>query len=589
MGNWRSQPGASPAMRLTMELVPAERLTSEFFQRPIQTAMAFSPDGNTLVFSGTRGSGAESRRLLYRRTLDQSDAVPIPGTEGASGPFFSPDGKWVGFSADGKLKKIPMSGGPVVGICDMRLQPWGATWGSADVIVFAAGFATGDLMQVPAASGTPQTVIQPDRVKGERFASPAFLPDGKTLLFTVRTSDNWDEAQIIARRLDNGGRRVLVKGGADARYSPTGHLLYLLKGALMAVPFDVQRLETTGTPAPMLDGVMQAVNMPRGDLESGLGQFAVSHSGTLVYASGGIYPARHTTLVRVDRHGVVTDLQLPNGNAVGLRVSPDGQRVLTHRLSETSRLSDVWAFDLFRSTAARLTTQGNNWWPLWSPDGKRILFRGGPGETQILSMLADGQGAIETIATGKGRLTPASWSPDGRWLAYLVGNLDSTEIWVRPMSGPGEPKRFVESKFVVSDPQFSPDGRWMAYSSDESPIQVYVQAFPNPGEKHRISTDRGSNPAWARDGREVFYLNGSSMMAVDIASGTQFHAATPRTLFVLEGLRAGYPAAQLRRLPRWSALYHRAAYPFPDQRVTKLNVALNWFEELKRRAPRGSP
>jgi serine/threonine protein kinase len=589
--NWRS---GSPvnggrAVRSTLDLSPAESLEEGSVARPIQTAFAFSPDGNTLVFPAFSSKAPRTGTQLYRRALDQSEAVPIPGTDGAAGPFFSPDGKWVGFWAGGKLKKISMSGGPAVSICDVSTQPWGVTWGSTGMIVFAdAG-----LKQVPAAGGTPQTLIK--RVRGGIFVSaPDFLPDGKTLLLTVRTSYHWEEAQIVALRPD-GERRVLINGGAGARYVPTGHLVYMLNGALMAVPFDANRLETTGTAVPLLDGVMQSVNMPGSDFESGMGQFAVSRSGHLVYGTGGIYPSRHTTLVRVDRKGTVTDLNLAKGRDLGLRLSPDGQRLVVDRLYETSNLRDLWAYDLVRGTVVRLTNQPQSEWPIWSLDGKRIIFSGSIEHLglSIRSILANGQGAFEIIAAGAGAI-PGSLSPDGRWLAYLTAG--GNGIWVRPMSGPGAPKLFLESKSYVQDAEFSPDGNWLAYSSSESgTLEVYVQAFPGPGEKHRISTNGGSNPAWAPGGRELFYLEcrgtgarasmSCSMMAVNITSGGAFKAGAPRTLFEAGPSRSGpmrsydvYPDGQHFIMAKYEEL--------PDQRVTRLNLVLNWFEELKRRVPR---
>jgi serine/threonine-protein kinase len=454
-------------------------------------------------------------------------------------------------------------------------------------------FADAGLKQVPAAGGPPQTLIR--RVRGETFASaPDFLPDGKTLLITVRHSYHWEEAQIEALR-PGGERRVLVNGGASARYVRTGHLVYMLNGSLMAVPFDANRLETTGTAVPLLDGVMQSVNMPGSDFESGMGQFAVSRSGHLVYAPGGIYPARQTTLVRVDRKGTVTDLNLPKGRDKGLRLSPDGQRLVVDRHYATSNLRDLWAYDLVRGTVVPLTNQPQSEWPIWSLDGKRIIFSGSIEHLglSIRSILADGQGAIETIAAGGGAI-PGSLSPDGKWLAYLTtaGN----GIWVRPISGQGEPKLFLGSKFVVQDAEFSPDGKWLAYSSTESgTLEVYVQAFPGPGEKHRISTNGGGNPAWAPNGRELFYLEcrragalasmKCSMMVVDITPGGVFKAGAPRTLFEA-GPRGSGPTRSYDVYPDGQHFIMAKHEELPDQRVTRLNLVLNWFEELKRRAPR---
>jgi len=596
--NWRSGSPANsgPAVRSTLDLSPAESLAEGSAGRPTQTAFAFSPDGNTLVFRGFSSKAPGAGTQLYRRALDQPEAVPIPGTDGAGGPFFSPDGKWVGFWAGGKLKKVSMSGGPAVNICDARVEPWGATWGAAGMIVFADGFADAGLEQVPAAGGTPQTLIP--YVRGGNFVSaPDFLPDGKTLLLTVRTLYRWEEAQIVALR-PGGERRVLVNGGAGARYLPTGHLVYMLNGALMAVPFDANRLETTGTAVALLDGVMQSVNMPGSDFESGMGQFACSSSGHLVYAPGGIHPARHTTLVRVDRKGTVTDLNLPKGRDISLRLSPDGQRLVVDRLYETSNLRDLWAYDLVRGTVVPLTNQPQSEWPIWSLDGKRIIFSGSIEHLglSIRSILANGQGAIETIVAGGGAI-PSSLSPDGKWLAYLT--VEHKGIWVRPMSGLGEPKLFLESKFGVQDAEFSPDGKWLAYSSIEGgTVEVYVQAFPGPGEKQRISTNGGLNPAWAPNGRELFYLKcgrpgarasmSCSMMAVDITLGGAFKAGAPRTLFEAGPGPSG-PSGPTRSYDVYPDGQHfiMAKHDeLPDQRVTRLNLVLNWFEELKRRAPR---
>jgi len=442
-------------------------------------------------------------------------------------------------------------------------------------------FADGGLKQVPAAGGTPQSLTM--------GTAPDFLPDGKTLLFTARTSRYRSEGDQIVALRPGGERRVLVKGGAGARYVPTGHLVYMLNGALMAVPFDVDRLETTGTAVPLLDGVMQNVNMSGVHSESGMGQFAVSRSGHLVYAPGGIYPARQTALVRVDRKGTVTDLNLPKGRDVVLRLSPDGQRLVVTRFYETSRLMDIWAYDLVRGTVVRLTNHPQSEGAIWSLDGKRVIFG-----LSLRSVLVDGPGAIETIVAGRG-MAPGSLSPDGKWLAYL--QIGANQIWVRPMSGQGEPKLFLESKFDVQDAEFSPDGKWLAYSSTESGTQeVYVQAFPGPGEKHRISTNGGMNPAWAPNGRELFYLEcrrpgawpsmSCSMMAADITIGRAFQAGAPRKLFE-GGPQGTSPARSYDVYPDGQHFIMAKYDELPDQRVTRLNLVLNWFEELKRRAPNG--
>ncbi|MGD1095305.1 MAG: hypothetical protein ABSB35_25345 [Bryobacteraceae bacterium] len=514
------------------------------------------------------------------------------GTEGAEEPFFSPDGKSVAFFAGGKLKKIAMSGGPPVTICDLpgtRFAAFGASWSSTDDIVFAVGSA--GLMHVPAGGGTPQVLLKSDPAKpAETYSSPQFLPGEKNLLFTVRASDNWDEAQVIARRLDTGDQRTLIKGATDARYVPTGYLVYMQNAVLMAAPFDAGRAQLTGSPVAMLDGVMQSVNMPNATYESGMGQFAFSASGSLIYASGGIAPFTGGILVRVDRQGVPTELKTPKGRYLHGRVSPDGQRFAASRGAETNRTSDIWTIDINTGSSTRLTSDGAGGLLLWSPDGKRIIFRGKNG--QLLSIAADGSGSVESVTASTSAI-PASWSGVGRRLAYLELHDGQNQIWTRPMPGPGEPQRFAESRFRLWDADFSPDGHWITYSTNESGTdEVYVQAFPS-GEKHRISTAGGVNPAWARNGRELFYIQPArsadkdAMMAVDFAMGGTYKIGAPHQLF--EGpLDVTAPTRNYDVTPDGHFIMLRSSEEPPDQSVTKLNVVLNWFDELKKRAPRSA-
>ena len=600
----RSPSNPSSQVRATMELLPAASLVGESRGHPRQRAMTFSADGNTLVFAGFRGSDARLGSQLYRRALDESEALPLAGTEGAFGPFFSPDGKWIGFWAEGSLKKIPATGGPAVSICDLSQQPWGATWGSNDTIIFADAASnriwsqSPALMQVPARGGAPRPLIKQDPASGETFSGPEFLPDGKTLVFTIiRNPGHWEEAQVVAQRLDTGLQRVLLNGASSAHYVPTGHLLYLQKAVLMAVPFDAHRLECTGTPVPLLEGVMQAVNSRNPAYESGIGQFAVSSSGHLVYASGGIYPAVTMMLMRADRKGALTSLNLPKGVYGGLRLSPDGQRLALSRRRETSRLSDIWICDLVRGTATQLTTRGDAKFPLWSLDGKRILFTVGASENQILSTLADGQGDNEVVETGKGARFVGSWSPDGHWLAYLGSDSTNYQIWVRPLSGRGDSTRvFLNSGLGLTDPAFSPDGKWIAFGSSEAGRQgVYVQAFPGPGDRHRVSIGVGVNPAWRPDGRELFYLEMTKesavnliptwkMIAVDTKLGNPLQVGAPKTLF--EGVAT--VSAPLRNFDVYPDGQHFIIAHFDDltdQRVARLHLVLSWLDELRRRAP----
>ena len=588
---WRpSRSTPVPTVRFTMDIAPAEMLgPAPFFARPVYTAMALSPDGSTVVFSGVRGSPAGPRTQLFRRALNQSDATAIAGTEGAAEPFFSPDGQWVGFFAGGKLKKVPINGGPASTVCDVDDKSvaswggaWGANWGPTDTIFFALG--RNGLMQVPASGGAPQAVLKPDSGKRESYATPELLPDGKTLLFTLRTAGS--EPEIVARRLETGEQRTLIQGGMDPHYVPTGHLVYMQNAVLMAVPFDAGRAQLAGSPVAMLDGVMQTLNAPNGGVETGMGEFAISTAGHLVYAAGGVFPPRLVYLTRADRKGSETDLRLPKGQYVGARVAPDGKRVAVRKGGVTS---DIWLVDIDSGSSTRLTSEGVNNWPVWSPDGKRIVFAR-PASEQLVAIAADGSGTVEPLLAAKSVVSAASWSADGKWLAYLESHDRLFQIWTAPMSGPGEPKRFAASNFSLGDAELSPDGRWMAYFSTESGAgEIYVQAFPGAGEKHKISTSGGINPAWARNGRELFYLEGAgtdkaAMMAVEFAAGGAFKAGAPRKLFEAK-IDITTPLRSYDVTPDGRFLIARPEDP-PDQRVTRLNVVLNWFEELKRRAPR---
>jgi serine/threonine protein kinase len=294
--NFRFSPTANAGrvMRLSTGFQPGDALVG----RPPWAVLAISPDGRYLAFQAQRGNLAQ----LYLRALDETEAKPIPGTEGAVDPFFSPDSHWVGFSQAGKLKKVAMAGGPPIVLCDVPSNTEGS-WTSNDTILFSA-YPEKGIWEVPASGGAPKRLIEADLKKNEMaYLSPQMLPGGKTLLFTVRTSGSWDEAQIVAQSTETGQRHILIRGGASGRYVPSGHLIYLKAGVLMAVPFDTKNLEVQGGPVSLIDGVMQSINMPNTPSETGVGQFSISDTGTLVSLSGGIRPKPKSQFVLRDRRG----------------------------------------------------------------------------------------------------------------------------------------------------------------------------------------------------------------------------------------------------------------------------------------------
>jgi hypothetical protein len=304
-------------------------------------------------------------------------------------------------------------------------------------------------------------------------------------------NEDWEKSNIVLHSLDTGERRVLIRGGADPRYVRTGHLVYMKTGTLMAVPFDARSGQVNGGPVALIEGVMQAVNAPNSGDETGAGQFAVSDSGTLLYAVGGGGPIRQRTFVWVDRTGAARPLEaVPPGPYLSPRLSPDGQKIAATVRRGASRSTDVWMYDVLRGSPTRLTFDGGGG-PIWSPDGKRLVLHG------LYSISADGSGKPERLVTSDEGQTVSSWASATNTIAFLQRpgvEGSSRGIWVLPMSGDRKPRLFLESRFTLRYPEFSPDGQWMAYSSTESGSQeVYVQPYPGPGEKTRISTAGGGS------------------------------------------------------------------------------------------------
>ena len=526
-------------------------------------ALALSPDGIHLAYAASRGGATQ----LYLRTMDQLEARPIPGTESASYPFFSPDGQWLGFFADSKLKKVALSGGAPVILTEIPSPLAAASWGADDTIVVRA-HTNSVLFQVSADGGSLEALTT--RRNGESdHVSPQFLPDGKTVLFTVRSAG---DSQIVVQPLETQERRVVLERAYGARYVPSGHLVYPQSGTLMAVAFDLEQLEVTGSPTPILEGVGESGN------PSWFAHFAFSDTGTLVYVPTGSDPREGRILVWVDRKGAEQPLAAPSRAYSNPRLSPDGQRLAV------TFADAVWIYDIQSDTLTRLTFEGNGNFPLWTPDGKRITFistRLGPQD--LFWKPADGTGAAEQLVVDALSKTPHSWSPDGKFLAYTELNPTSAgNIWVLPVDG--EPEPFLQEPYVESGAVFSPDGHWIAYRSNESGRhEIYVQPFPKTGAKWQISTDGGGEAAWVqtRTVQEIFYRHGNKMMSVDVTTEPAFTSGKPKLLF--EGEYAGFG---------FRAVYDVTAdgerflmIKNSEQQVTQINVVLNWFEELKRLVP----
>jgi eukaryotic-like serine/threonine-protein kinase len=584
--NLKPAPSPQPVTRTVITLPPGQQLAG----MENGSAVALSPDGTLLAYVARQGGTQE----IYLRAMDSLEARPIPGTEEAINPLFSPDSEWVGFFAGGKLKKVSVSGGAAVTLGD-AVAGRGASWGSQGMIAFAPTNIT-SLQQVSDAGGTRQPLTRLE--KGEVTQRwPEFLPGGRAVLFAAApTTSNWNTAQVAVQVIGTGEARNLLQVGTQPRYAPSGHLVYIQGGNLMAVLFNPQRLAVTGAAVPVVEGVLQSPI-------TGAAQYSISHTGSLVYLPGGVQAAQRS-LVWVSRTGAELSLAAPSRAYRGPRLSPDGRQVVV-AIEELE--TQVWLYDLFRETLTRFTFEGNtNLGSIWTRDGKRIAFESNKeGPMNIFWQLADGSGGRERLTTSENLNIPGSWSPDGRELAFAeVNPATGYDIWIMqmgdpsqgsgqvPSAGSGQVRKaqpFLQTPFNEGVPVFSPDGRWLAYVSDESSrFEIYVQPYPGPGGKWQVSTEGGTEPVWNRNGRELFYRSGDKMMAVDITTEPSFAAGKPKVLFTgrylpTPGTLSNYDV---------SADGQRFLMIKPGESVeaapTQINVVLNWFEELKRRVPSGT-
>ena len=531
---------------------------------PVRPDIAISRDGTRLVYSAGPTLTATQ---LYLRAMDGLEAHPIPGTESAYGPFFSPDGQWVGFNQVGKLKKISLNGGPPVILADTSplAGALGASWGDQGTIAFSPR-TNSPIQQVSEAGGGAQALSRLD--KGASQVFPELLPGGAGILFSVGTTQN--TARIVGQPLKTGESRDLFQGGVLARYAPSGHIIFMQGLNLMAAPFDSRGLKTTGTPVPVIEGVLPL-------------QYSFSWTGTLVYIPGSSQAAQ-LRLVWVDRKGTEQPLPAPLHNYVMPRLSPDG-RTVAAGLEEAD--GQVWLYDLARDTLTRLTfAQGDNVDPVWTPDGKRIVFKG--KDNRLFWQAADGSSAAEALTDGNlsSNDIPGSFSPDGQAMA-IVQSVPTQSVWILSLRE-RKSQVFERGETNETAPRFSPDGHWIAYTSSESGRpEIYVRPYPGPGGKYQISTEGGTEPMWNPKGRELFYRAGNKMMAVNATMQSGFSPGKPRILF--EGTYAPSP----RSAPNYDVSPDGQRFLMlkaTEQALapTQINVVLNWFEELGRRVPSGS-
>jgi len=579
-------PNPPQQMRLIAEIGADASLYTAFGPSAI-----LSPDGTRLAFLA---SGADQKRRIYVRSLDQLQATALSGTENATDPFFSPDGQWIGFFVDGKLKKISVQGGAADTLCDVANER-GGSWGADGTIVFTPDLQV-PLSKVSSAGGTPRPLTTLDKQTGEITQRwPQVLPGGKAVLFASGTHpSSYEDSDIVVYSMASGQRKTVQRGGSYARYLPSGYVVYIHEGALFAVPFDLKRLEVAGQPALILEGVVTAPT-------NGGAQFSFSETGNLVYVEGRA-GGQNVSIYWMDHQGKFMPLRETPGFYYNLAFSPDGKRLALEIFDGKRR--DIWVYEWERDGLTRLTFAGElNENPIWTPDGQRIAYSSQEkgGTINLWWIRADGAGDAQRLTESKSLHYAGSWRPDGKVLAFSQQSPGATafDILTLPIEGdeksgwkPGDPKPFVNSAFSEREPAFSPDGRWLAYESNESgSYEVYVRPFPGPGGKWQISTGGGVFPEWFRNGKELFYRTPDSkiMVVTYTGSGDSFHADKPQLWSPGQFTDRGLGNLNFDLHPdgkRFAVL--KAPGTGQTAAVNKLNFIFNFFEELRRRTARQS-
>ena len=537
--------------------------------------VAISPDGRHLVYFGV-GEGGTTQ--IYLRSLDDFVDRPIPGTENSiEFTFFAPDGESLGIFQEGKLKKISLAGGSPMTLCDAPMRALSGDWFD-DTIVFTATLESGQgLYRVSANGGEPEMLATVNPDEGEfLYLAPQFLPDGENLLFSLRAGVVYKLAVLSLATKD---WKVVLEDATEARYLPTGHLIYEQPGMgnLMVVPFDLTALEVTGDSVPVVQQVRQDT--------PGWADYAISDNGTLIYVPSTSTAGFYGTLVWVDREGQEEPFALEPQGYESPRISPDGSR-LAITIAESVG-NDVWIYDLERDILTRLTFDpATDHYPVWTPDGQRIVFDSGRvgASHNLFWKAADGTGQAERLTTSPKQHTAHSFSPDGKRLVF--GDLVvPRDLQVLSMEGERTSQPLFQSQFNETKARISPDGHWIAYESDESGrSQVYVRPFPNVEEgKWQISRDGGTEPVWAPRGQELFYRNGEAMMVVGIKTEPTFTAGRPVVLFTGRYSTSGAVVNYDVSPDGQRFLMIKAEEE--EEGLGQIHVVLNWFEELKRLGP----
>jgi serine/threonine-protein kinase len=558
----RPEATARPVARFTLVLPPSAPISA--FPGP---TVVLSPDGSRIIYLGSAPTGNQ----LFSRRLDQMEAVPLAATQNARNPFFSPDGRWVAYFSGARLYKLPLAGGPAAVVADVPWLALGATWGATDTIVINSNRG---LMAVSAAGGEPRLLLPADTSRGESYLFPHYLPDAKALLLQIRSKG---VDRLGALTLATGKLTRFEQPGSNPRYVSSGFVVVATRsGTLLAVPFDPSRLEITGSAVPVVDGVVVG--------PGGAARMGMSLNGAFAYVSG---PLALRDLVMVDRAGRVRVLPAEPQGYIAPRLSPDGRRIAVEVDELDGVNSDVWLYDMAQHTRTRLTFDQSAHRPIWTPDGRRIVYsRGQFSQGDLYWIPADGTGPAESLLVAPDDQWAGDITPDGRTLLFRSGGAGPVRsIHTLSLEGPRTPRPFLVNEFDNHSPSLSPDGHWVAYASNESGrLEVYVRPFPGPGGRWQVSLDGGTEPVWAASGRELFYRSGAKMMVAAITLRPTFTVGAQRELFQDSYVNDPvYRSYDVTRDGRGFVLV-RSPKPMGD-----FIVVLNWFDQLRdqdrRRAP----
>jgi eukaryotic-like serine/threonine-protein kinase len=555
------------------------------------SSFAVSPDGRHLAFAA---AGSDGIVRLWIRALDSLEAKPLAGTESSHIPplFWSPDSRSIAFDVGGKLKKIDITGGPAQTICDQSGVAMGGSWNRDGVIVFAS-LQGGLLKRVAASGGTVSVISTPDRTRGEydQFF-PTFLPDGRHFLYLVRSPRPNTQGVYLgsldSRPGEHQSKRLFAANSqpvwVSSQDSGPGQILFLRERTLMSQLFDDSRLELIGEPAQVTEGV--------GILGNYIGYFSASTNGVLVYRSTS--PTGFGRAMWFDRQG--KNLGAAGDAGVGLALSPDDKRAAVSLWQMSKGLAgpvDLWLLDFVRGTNTRLTfSPGYNRWPVWSPDGSKIVFSAARDGGNLYQKLASGAKDEEPVMESSGYKIPNSWSRDGRFLLYTEMNPKTkADLWVLPLEGDRIPIPFLRTEFNEADGHFSPDMRWVAYTSDESgSYEIYVRGFSqrsgtsaDTGGKWQVSVGGGTGAHWRKEGKELYYRAlDDRIMVVSVTAGAVFQSGTPTPLFQAPADPAEAVLPKLTSCWDVTSDGNRFLLTTPAEETTPFTIILNWQAGLKK-------